>query len=302
MKKISKQQGIGDALQIYKTCVKGYPSKSKRDELAAYEDKVDFSSIEYNKYMPNEFEKIAPPSITASETEVMKSVYEYRFVHKRCGGFYDKILANANNICPFCGEGRPMNLDHFLPKVEYPFLVVTPENLVPSCRDCNMDKNDMKPTCNEEVPLHPYYDDISLIWLETKIDYSHKDILIFDFYNSLNIVTEPMLFKRIDVHMKIHGLKASFESHAISEINSKKRNHLRFIKNTGDSLRTELQGERDSYKADLQEFMSSASELSRSPCNSEAEDINSWRSALYRELLRNIDKYTDWLQRLSCNT
>lgn len=76
-------------------------------------------------------------------------------------------------------------------------------------------------------------------------------------------------------------LKASFESHAISEINSKKRNHLRFIKNTGDSLRTELQGERDS---------------------SEAEDINSWRSALYRELLRNIDKYTDWLQRLSCNT
>lgn len=281
MKKISKPQGIGDALQIYKTCVKGYPSKSKRDELAAYEDKVDFSSIEYNKYMPNEFEKIAPPSITASETEVMKSVYEYRFVHKRCGGVYDKILANANNICPFCGEGRPMNLDHFLPKVEYPFLVVTPENLVPSCRDCNMDKNDMKPTCNEEVPLHPYYDDISLIWLETKIDYSHKDILIFDFYNSLNIVTEPMLFKRIDVHMKIHGLKASFESHAISEINSKKRNHLRFIKNTGDSLRTELQGERDS---------------------SEAEDINSWRSALYRELLRNIDKYTDWLQRLSCNT
>lgn len=40
--KISKPQGIGDALQIYKTCVKGYPSKSKRDELAAYEDKVDF--------------------------------------------------------------------------------------------------------------------------------------------------------------------------------------------------------------------------------------------------------------------
>lgn len=27
MKKISKPQGIGDALQIYKTCVKGYPSK-----------------------------------------------------------------------------------------------------------------------------------------------------------------------------------------------------------------------------------------------------------------------------------
>lgn len=40
MKKISKPQGIGDALQIYKTCVKGYPSKSKRDELAAYEDNL----------------------------------------------------------------------------------------------------------------------------------------------------------------------------------------------------------------------------------------------------------------------
>lgn len=281
MRKISKPLIIGDALQIYKTCVKEYSSKSKKDKLSAYENKVDSVSKEYDKYMPNEFEKIIHPSITKSEADIMKSVYEYRFVKKRCGGFYDKILANVNNICPFCGEGRPMNLDHFLPKVEYPFLVVTPENLVPSCRDCNMDKNDVKPTCNEEVPLHPYYDDISLIWLETKIDYSHRDTLVFDFYNSLNIVTEPTLFKRIDVHMSIHGLKASFESHAISEINSKKRNHLRFIKNVGNSLQTELQGELDSC---------------------EAEDINSWRSALYRELLRNIDKYSDWLQRLSCNT
>lgn len=276
MRKISKPSGIGDALQIYKTCIKEYSSKSKRDELSAYENNVDAVSKEYDTYMPNEFEKITHPSITQNEANIMKNFYEYRFVNKRCGGFYDKIFANVNNICPFCGEGKPMNLDHFLPKMVYPFLVVTPENLVPSCRDCNMDKNSTKPTCNEEVPLHPYYDDIRLIWLETKIDYSHQD-LIFDFYNNLSIVEEPILSKRIDVHMSVHDLKTSFDSHAHSEINSRKRNHLRFLTNDKESLRTELQGEINSC---------------------EAEDINSWRSALYRELLRNIDKYSDWLHRL----
>lgn len=280
MRKINKPPVIVDAVQIYQTCVNEYSSKSKRDELLTYENKVNLVSKEYDKYMPCEFEKITHLSTTKKEADTMKSFYEYRFVKKKCGGFYDKILANVNNICPFCGEGRPMNLDHFLPKMEYPFLVVTPENLVPSCRDCNMDKNDANPTCNEEVPLHPYYDDIKLVWLETKVDFSHRDTLGFDYYNCLDIATEPILFKRINVHMNIHGLKFSFESHAISEINSKKRNHLRFINNEGGSLRTELQGELDSC---------------------EAEDINSWRSALYRELLRNIDKYSDWLQRLSCN-
>lgn len=281
MRKISKPSVIGDALQIYRTCVEEYSSESKRDELSVYENKVDSVSKDYDKHMPNEFEKFNHPPITKGDSEIMKRVYEYRFVEKRCGGFYDKIVANVNRICPFCGEGNPMNLDHFLPKMEYPFLVVTPENLIPSCRDCNMTKNAAKPTCNEEVPLHPYYDDIKMIWLEVKIDYSHSDTLGFDFYNSLDIVTEPILFKRINVHMSIHGLKAKFDSHATSEINSKKRNHLRFIKDGGDFLRTELQGELDSC---------------------EAEDINSWRSALYRELLRNIDRYSDWLQRLSCNT
>lgn len=205
-----------------KTNVKEYSSKSKRDELLTYENKVDLVSKEYDKYMPNEFEKIMHPSTTKKEADTMKSFYEYRLVKKGCGGFYDKIFANVNNICPFCGEGRPMDLDHFLPKMEYPFLVVTPENLVPSCHDCNMDKNDAKPSCNEEVPLHPYYDDIRLVWLETKVDFSHRDTLGFDYYSCLDITTEPILFKKINVHMNIHGLKFSFESHAISEINSKK--------------------------------------------------------------------------------
>ena len=199
------------------------------------------------------------------------------FLGKRCGGFYDKIIANVNQVCPFCGEGRAITLDHFLPKAEYPFLVVTPENLVPSCRDCNMEKGDEKPTCNEEVPLHPYYDDIDSVWLEANIDYSKADNLDFEFVNNLDKTVEPLLFKRIDVHMRVHDLKANFSTHATSAINSKKRIHLQDAKQGVNRLHNELERELKSF---------------------EAEDVNSWRSALYRGLIRSIDKYVEWLLHL----
>lgn len=52
---------------------------------------------------------------------------------------YDAMMAAANEKCPFCGGiGRPRNLDHYLPKAHYPQFSVLPLNLVPSCRDCNI--------------------------------------------------------------------------------------------------------------------------------------------------------------------
>lgn len=210
----------------------------------------------------------------------MKKVYENKFVGERCNGYYDKIKSNANLICPFCGEGTPKNLDHFLPKAEYPFLVVTPANLIPSCRDCNMEKNVVTPNSNEEVPLHPYYDDIKLTWLEVNIDFSQKNTLKFNFINCLSYESEPILSKRIDIHMKVHGLKANFESRSTSEINARKRNHFVSAKSGKKFLRKEI-------------------ELEKESC--ESEDINSWRSALYRELLKNCDAYFEWLKMLDCN-
>lgn len=73
---------------------------------------------------------------------------------------YDVLMASANEKCPFCGGiGRPRNLDHYLPKAYFPQFAIAPLNLVPSCRDCNMDgKGDDFATAPGEQILHPYLD------------------------------------------------------------------------------------------------------------------------------------------------
>lgn len=70
------------------------------------------------------------------------NLYEYYFRsdEKEARKIYDKLLNSAHEKCPFCGGiGTPRNLDHFLPKAHFPQFSIFPQNLVPSCRDCNMD-------------------------------------------------------------------------------------------------------------------------------------------------------------------
>lgn len=74
---------------------------------------------------------------------------------------YDSLMLAANEKCPFCGGiGRPRNLDHYLPKAHFPQFSIVPVNLVPSCRDCNMDgKGDDFAATESDQVIHPYLDD-----------------------------------------------------------------------------------------------------------------------------------------------
>lgn len=90
------------------------------------------------------------------------NLYEYYFRGPEKPGRvnYDKLMLSAKDKCPFCGGiGRPRNLDHFLPKKFFPQFSISPLNLIPACRDCNMDgkgKNYAK-TSAEQI-IHPYLD------------------------------------------------------------------------------------------------------------------------------------------------
>lgn len=90
-------------------------------------------------------------------------LYEQYFVNKDkpdARAIYDQILASAKQKCPYCcGVGNPRNLDHYLPKAHFPKYSIIPVNLVPSCRDCNMDAKADKVISNyEDQLLHPYLD------------------------------------------------------------------------------------------------------------------------------------------------
>lgn len=83
-----------------------------------------------------------PAVVEAVKKSELVNLYEYYFRNeeKEARKIYDQLLNSAHEQCPFCGGiGTPRNLDHFLPKAHFPQFSVFPKNLIPSCRDCNMD-------------------------------------------------------------------------------------------------------------------------------------------------------------------
>lgn len=119
----------------------------------------------------NELHTIAPieatinPDPVAIETLTksdLVKVYDNYFVSqdKPARRIYNALLNAAEERCPFCGGiGTPRNLDHFLPKAHFPQFSVLPINLVPACRDCNMDGKGHDFAINaEEQIIQPYVD------------------------------------------------------------------------------------------------------------------------------------------------
>jgi hypothetical protein len=92
---------------------------------------------------------------------------------KPARAIYDMLLSRAPlGRCPFCGMGHASTLDHYLPKTKYPQLSVLPQNLVPSCKDCNTGKSTTIATTAITQCLHPYFDHHSFIneqWLFAEV-------------------------------------------------------------------------------------------------------------------------------------
>ena len=98
---------------------------------------------------------------TLIKSDLIK-IYDQYFVPeaKPARKIYDSLLNAAKEKCPFCGGiGTPRNLDHFLPKTHFPQFSILPCNLVPACRDCNMDgKAQAYASTPEDQIIQPYVD------------------------------------------------------------------------------------------------------------------------------------------------
>jgi hypothetical protein len=96
--------------------------------------------------------------------------------------FYDSLINTApHGTCPLCGQGKVRNLDHHLPQSRYPALVVTPINLIPSCRDCNLAKTRKVPGTIGEQTIHPYFDDFTKErWLYANVVIGSPPVLLYE--------------------------------------------------------------------------------------------------------------------------
>lgn len=93
----------------------------------------------------------------------MIKLYSQRFSNKSYDKAYNyyNILRNSQKHCPYCNfpTRAVKQLDHYLPKSNFPSQAINPQNLVPICIDCNELKKSSYSLKKSKMFIHPYYDD-----------------------------------------------------------------------------------------------------------------------------------------------
>ena len=199
--------------------------------------------------------------------------YKNRMRPKGSSGraIYEQILNQAPfQRCPYCEQNRVKSLDHFLPKAHYPSLSITPNNLVPSCTDCNYAKLDNKPIFAEQVVLHPYFDTLpDGEWLYAQVT-ANKGVAI-SFYCSPPSCWDDTLKKRLINHFNVFELQEVYGSYGAQLlVETLNRLSPQYSQNGGEAV-----------KASLEEDIAYA----------EIINFNSWQSATLRAIL-NCAQFT----------
>ncbi len=243
------------------------------DESKTYEDAVALNILHT---LPQNKSKKANKAIRTLQGQVtineMQDVYDLCFVPKDSPGrsVYDSIMSlPQNKKCPYCFHRLVTTLDHYLAKAYYPYLSVTPANLIPSCKDCNMGKKKTSfPTSPAEELLHPYFDNIeNELWLKAKVIKTSPAIL--DFYVDCPTQWNALLKDRVENHFNSFELNDLYGAEAAEEL-SNISYHLEYQFSEGGA-------------AMVRKHLTEQA-LSRSNAF-----VNSWRTAFYNALA-----YDDW--------
>lgn len=117
------------------------------------------------------------------DIDYLQRLYSYRLQKKIEGReYYDKIIEEISDFCPYCNHGDVSQVDHFLPKSLYDAFTVYPNNLVPICAVCNNVKDDYYGVDYSSNLLHPYFDDVNNSqWLFANLAPKPKNKLIIEY-------------------------------------------------------------------------------------------------------------------------
>lgn len=237
MMKLDKPKfSIAEVIDICSKGIKGNPSLVNSLLGNLHRCKIDeFGYVEHAKH--GDLYRIVPlpgprgkDLIVLPEHQEIDGMYKSDFIKlyesyfrnqdKPGREIYDSLMVAAEEKCPYCGGiGRPRNLDHYLPKAHYPQFSILPVNLVPSCRDCNMDgKGEDYAKSEVEQVIHPYLDDERYFneqWL-----YAHylpgndTEPGVIEYFVSPPVHWEDTQKKRVEKHFKDFDLGLRFSKEA----------------------------------------------------------------------------------------
>lgn len=262
-----------DAERVYRTCISRVRSAELKLRLEQIAPLIAEAAKEYHAAgLAGTLVTVLPHDEVGGVTnDELAFVYDGRMVPAGSPGrvFYDEILAAPPfGMCPLCGHRIATTLDHYLPKMAFPSVVVAPNNLVPACKDCNVLKLDQASAEDGEQFLHPYYDAIGTgRWLDATVFETSPASVAF--YADPPADWDPALKGRIEFHFKQLGIGELYATQAAVEV-SRHRSRLEKLFDVGgsDAVRSHLEGEAET---------------------SEKANPNSWQSATFRAL-----SLSDW--------
>lgn len=155
------------ARNVFELCCNGIEDGNRKGRLLPNVGKVEAAAIDYSRAG----DAGAIHTLRAATYEPLKPamaedftwLYEKRLVGSASGRvLYERLRdGNRNGRCALCNMDRALTLDHHLPKADHPVFAVTPDNLLPACRDCNGIK-----LANQTPTLNTYFDELgSGTWL-----------------------------------------------------------------------------------------------------------------------------------------
>lgn len=157
------------------SCIERIGDEDFRTRAESIVDELEEEETRYSHLAENsELYTVAIATHVGAVTkDEMISLYTQRLSKKGhpARAIYDSLRAGAKfNKCPLCGHRDVSTLDHYLPKAKYPAFAITPNNLVPSCMECNKAKLAKVAAIPEDQTLHPYFDDFGDgVWLRAKV-------------------------------------------------------------------------------------------------------------------------------------
>lgn len=138
-------------------------------------------------------------------------LYDKKFVQGTGRPIYTNIL-KSTNLCPSCLTREPNQVDHYLPKADYPIYSVSTYNLVPICHKCNGCKSNKDNSAL--LFIHPYFDQLPTSqWLHLKLIITGTNIG-FNYYIELNPTLKDFekIEKKIESHIKNLNLLEIYNS------------------------------------------------------------------------------------------
>ena len=268
--------------ELLEECAANFTKRADRCErlLGCRQAVVDFSK-EYRAGMPWNIESVRRTAeSTLFPADDLERVYTEKIARPNAVGrkYYDHILnaGKEQGTCPICETGVVKELDHYLPKSRYPGLAITPANLIPLCSDCNRvgGKGGYSPTTYEETLFHPYFEEPpSYVWLRADLLLEDTPIAVY----GVEELPDAVMRHRFERFVEVYDLGERYGALAVGVFGPDRTWCEKLLNKGGvEALRNYFVERRDV---------------------AEADNLNSWLSALYRAAVRQVMEIADKLGR-----